>query len=300
MSGGWRWRRRGGRRCRPEHRCGRWCRARPSMKTSREAERAGHAAHVWRARAKTTAVQFGIGPTRCRGGIPRTTASRWSSGMPHRYRRRRCGMVSPRCLVPTSTPPERYSQRIGKKVLQDAAQQRRSERTTALTGGTSATAPSVPPPAGNPSAATRTAPQAGRRRCRVAPDGHRAWRCRAACAAGPPSSPAERSTCRTSFLPSSLVCTSASAETERWASVQRLQHVVAGGGEEAGLGQVRLFGVFLGGAEIDVGLFQPTQRRGQFLGARTHSIFQRNRGLEQEKACPCWSIDRSTRLTAPR
>ena len=79
--------------------------------------------------------------------------------------------------------------------------------------------------------------------------------------------------------------------------VQRLQHVVAGGGEEPGLGQVRLFGGFLGGDQIDVGLFQPPQGRMQFLSAACAMRFSRLIAVwNSEKALPCWSIERSTRL----
>ena len=65
--------------------------------------------------------------------------------------------------------------------------------------------------------------------------------------------------------------------------IQRLQHIVAGGGEEPGLGEVRQFGILLRRAEIDVRLLEPAERRVQFLGAVAHPVFQRNSSLEQRE-----------------
>ena len=63
--------------------------------------------------------------------------------------------------------------------------------------------------------------------------------------------------------------------------VQRLQQIVADGGEEACLETVGALGRIAGARQLVVGALQTGQRVGDLLGAHAHLAFERDRRLEQ-------------------
>ena len=63
--------------------------------------------------------------------------------------------------------------------------------------------------------------------------------------------------------------------------IERLQNVVAGGGQKARLRPVRKFRRLLRRVKAYVGFFQPAQSGAQFLGAAAHAVFEIYRRLEQ-------------------
>jgi hypothetical protein len=65
--------------------------------------------------------------------------------------------------------------------------------------------------------------------------------------------------------------------------VERLEHVVAGCGEEARLRKIGEFRALLGADQIEVGLFQASEGPTQLVGVLSHPPFEVDRGLEQRE-----------------
>ena len=63
--------------------------------------------------------------------------------------------------------------------------------------------------------------------------------------------------------------------------MQRLQQIVADGGEEAGLEAIGALGGIARGGQLVVGALEPRERVGHLLGAQAHLPLEGDGGLEQ-------------------